>query len=82
MIEIIPIYVLLADKTVDLFSTMYSKILEFASVKTLKRNILKTFTVQLVRNSFVWIDCFDLFTLSFSLSIFSSVEFNRYEFWS
>lgn len=53
MIEIIPIYVLLADKTVDLFSTMYSKILEFASVKILKRNILKTFTVQLVRNSFV-----------------------------
>lgn len=53
MIEIIPIYVLLADKTVDLFSALYSKILEFASVKTLKRNILKTFTVQLVRNSFV-----------------------------
>lgn len=82
MIEIIPIYVLLADKTVDLFSALYSKILEFASVKTLKRNILKTFTVQLVRNSFIWIDYFDLCSLSFSLSIFSSVEFNHYEFWS
>lgn len=53
MIEIIPIYVLLADKTVDLFSTTYSKNLEFASVKTLKRNILKTLTVQLVKNCFI-----------------------------
>lgn len=58
-------------KAVDFFSTMYSKILEFDSVKTLKKNILKTSSVS--KNSLVWIDCSDLFSLLFSLSIFSSV---------
>lgn len=43
----------LLTKAVDFFSTMHSKILEFASVKTLKWNILNTFNVQLLKNSLV-----------------------------